>query len=125
MVSPGCGLTAATDAPRDVFGLRCSWGEPDYLVPDRETIDTGTDLGDVSREVVALPLGEVGRPRGREAALANTDFTGVGGRGHHGRHHLPGTGGRAGDLDDVEDVRAAIAGEPHRPHHNWANPPPT
>src|SRR6185295_7444747 len=84
------------EVERDVFGLRCPRGEPENLVADREIVDTGTNLGDVSREVVALPLGEVRRPDGGEVSFSNTNLTWIGRRGHHRHHHLPGTDGRAG-----------------------------
>jgi hypothetical protein len=105
-------------AERNVFGLRCPRREAEDLVFDHEIVDTGTNLGDISREVIALSLGEVGRPDGGEVSFSDTDFTRIGGRCHHSHHDLPGSGGRAGDLDDVEDVRPAIPGELHRPHHN-------
>jgi hypothetical protein len=102
----------------DVFGLRFPRRESDDLVADREFVHTGTDLGDISGEVVALSLGEVRRPDVGETPFANTDLTRIGGRGHHRHHHLPWTRRRAGNLDDVEDLRSAVAGELDRPHHS-------
>jgi hypothetical protein len=101
----------------DHFGLSCARCEADHLVAHGEVRDRRAKLVDVPSEVVALALGEPGRPEGREDALADADLARIEGGGDNPDDDLIGTRRGPVDGDDLEHLGAAVPRELHCSRH--------
>lgn len=101
----------------DVVGLRPSGQIADDLVADRELAYAVAEFGDPAREVVALPLGEHGRPHVGEDALPDAGLAWVDPGDDHADEDLTRARLRSRHLDDLQHLRTAVARELHCSGH--------